>query len=123
MKCIEQKLQDLSGFGGIRSLLQPVLQSHQRTFDGASELLNLLSELHQRSSHPHHCGVDIDELGAEVDEIGVITVDQVDELVVEGRQVALELGSKSFEGNECPELRNVGFGVEIRREEELGLEP
>jgi hypothetical protein len=45
-------------------------------------------------------------------------VDEVDELVVEGGAVGLELGSERVEGDEGTELRNVGFKVEVQGEEE-----
>lgn len=123
MKRVEQKLEGLSCRRGLRPLLQTVLEGHKRAIHGAPILVDLLPELHQRGPHAHHGGVDVDELGAEVDEVGVVAVDQVDKLVVEGGQVRLELRSERVEGNEGPELRDVGLGVECRRKEERGLEP
>ena len=123
MKGIEQNLQGLFRRRGFRSLLQPVLESNKRAIDGGTVLLDLFAELEERNAHSHDGGVDVDKLGAEVDEVGVVAVDEVDELVVERGAVRLELGSERVEGDEGAELRNVGFGVEVRGEEERGLEP
>ena len=123
MKGIKQNLQGLFRRRGFRSLLQPVLESNKRAIDGGTVLLDLFAELEERSAHSHDGGVDVDKLGAEVDEVGVVAVDEVDELVVERGAVRLELGSERVEGDEGAELRNVGFGVEVRGEEERGLEP
>ena len=123
MKGIEQNLQGLFRRRGFRSLLQPALESNKRAIDGGTVLLDLFAEFEERSAHSHDGGVDVDELGAEVDEVGVVAVDEVDELVVERSAVRLELGSECVEGDEGAELRNVGLGVEVRGEEERGLEP
>ena len=123
MKGIEQNLQGLFRRRGFRSLLQPVLESNKRAIDGGTVLLDLFAELEERNAHSHDGGVDVDKLGAEVDEVGVVAVDEVDELVVERGAVRLELGSERVEGDEGAEFRNVGFGVEVRGEEERGLEP
>ena len=71
----------------------------------------------------HNRGIDVDELGAEVDEVGVVAVDEVDELVVECGAMRLKLGSERVKGDEGAEPRNVGFRVEVWEEEERGLEP
>lgn len=43
--------------------------------------------------------------------------------MVEGGEVVVELRTESVEGNEGSELRNVGFGIEVRGEERCGFEP
>ncbi|KAK7311009.1 hypothetical protein RJT34_08851 [Clitoria ternatea] len=43
---------------------------------------------------------DIDEFGAKVDEIGVVTINEVDEFIVDGGKVVVELKTKTIEGNE-----------------------
>lgn len=75
MKRVEQKLQDLASRRGLGSLAQAILQSRERILDAVSEQQDPVAELRERSSHPHDGAVDIDEFGAEVDEIGVISVD------------------------------------------------
>lgn len=84
VKRIEKKLQSLSSGGHLRSLPQAALDGDKRDLDGSSELLDLVAELDERGPHSHDDSVDVDELGAEVDEVGVVAVDEVDELVVEG---------------------------------------
>lgn len=37
--------------------------------------------------------------------------------------MGMELGSEGVEGDECTEVGDVGFGVEIRGEKEVFLEP
>lgn len=123
MKRIKEKLQSLSGGGSLRSLLQSILYGDKRNLNGSSELLDLLTELHERGTHAHNDGVHIDEVGTEVDEIGIVAVDEIDEFVVEGGEVVVKLGTESVEGDEGSELRNVGFGIEVRGEEGSGFEP
>lgn len=123
VKCVKQQLQDLPGGGSLGALLQPILQRHKRRLHAAPEPLDLLPELNQRSSHPDDSGIDIDELGAQVNEVIVIAVDEVNEFVIEGGEVGLELGAEGVEGDECTEFGDVGFGVEVVSEEGGGLEP
>lgn len=123
VKRIQQHFQNLSSSGRLRSLLQTVRQSHERPLHASSKRFDLLSELQQRGPHAHHGGVDIDKLGAEIDEISVVTVDKVDEFVVEGGKVGLELRPERVEGDESSELRNVGISVEGWGEEEVRFEP
>lgn len=123
VKCIKEKLQSLSRGGSFRPLLQTILNGDKRNFNRSSELLDLLSEFNERGAHPHDGGVNVDELGAEVDEIGVVAVDEIDEFVVEGGEVVVEFRTESVEGDEGSEFRNVGFGIEVRGEERRRFEP
>lgn len=123
MERVEQQLQHLPRGCGLRPLLQAIAQRHERSLHAAPEPFDLVPQLQQRSPHPHNGGIHVDELGAEVDEIVVVAVDEVDELVVEGRQVALELGPEGVEGDEGPELGDVGLGVEAPGQEGGGPEP
>ena len=52
-----------------------------------------------------------------VDKVGIITVDEVDEFMVERREMGLELGLEGVERNKCSEIRHVGFRVEVKGEE------
>lgn len=78
MKCVEQQLQDLPGRGSLGALLQPVAQGHERRLDIAPEPLDLLPELNQGGSHPDDCRIHVNELGAQVNEVIVVAVDEVD---------------------------------------------
>ena len=40
--------------------------------------------------HSDDDGVDIDKLGTEVDEVGKVAVDEIDELMVEGGEVVVK---------------------------------
>lgn len=123
MERVEQQLQHLPRGRGLRPLPQAVAQGDERSLHAAPEPLDLVPQLQKRGPHPHDGGVHVDELGAEVDEIVVVAVDEVDELVVEGGEVAPELGPEGVEGDEGAELGDVGLGVEVPGEEGGGLEP
>ena len=123
MKGVEQQLQHLSGSIRLCSLAQSILQSDERALNSSPEALDLVAELKKRSTHAKHRGIHVDQFGGEVDKVGIITVDEVDEFMVERREMGLELRSEGVEWNKGSELRNVGFGVEVRREEQRGLEP
>ncbi len=65
--------------------------------------------------------VDLVEFGAELDEVGIVAVDEVNELVVKSTSMGLELGSKRVEVEEASKLRDVGFEVEFGERKREGL--
>lgn len=123
VKRIKEKLENLSCRCRFRSLLQAILYSEKRNFNGSSELFDLVSKLDEWGPHAHDNGVHIDKFGAEVHEIGVVTVYEVDQFVVQRREVVVELRTERVEGNEGSEFRNVRFGVEVRGQKRRRFEP
>lgn len=75
MERVEQQLQNLSRLVRLSALLQPALQRRQRAINRAAEGQDLLLDLEERGPHAHHDAFHVDELGAEADEIGIISVD------------------------------------------------
>jgi hypothetical protein len=75
MKRIKEKLQSLSRRSSFRSLLQTILYSNKRNINRSSKLFDLLPKLNQRSSQPHHSGININKLSAKINEISIIAID------------------------------------------------
>uniref|UniRef100_A0A2N9IY54 Uncharacterized protein n=1 Tax=Fagus sylvatica TaxID=28930 RepID=A0A2N9IY54_FAGSY len=78
-------------------------------------------ELQEQGTHLDDITVDLVEFGAELDEVGIVAVDEVNELVVKSTSMGLELGSKRVEVEEASKLRDVGFEVEFGERKREGL--
>lgn len=84
MEDVEQQLERLAGGGGGGALPEPVFEGGEGGIDGAAEEGDLFAELEERGAHAGDGGVDVDELGGEADEVGIVAVDEVNEVAVEG---------------------------------------
>ena len=87
MKSIEQQLQNLPRSSGIGSLLQPTPQCEKRSLHRSTKRSNLLANPKERGAHADNSLIDIDELGAQAHEISVVSIDEINELAVEGGEV------------------------------------
>lgn len=123
MERVEEQLEDLPCRGGLGPLPEPILEALERGGDGGAEALDLVPELGDGGAHPGDGGVDVDEAGGEADEVGVVAVDEVEELGLEGGEVVAELAGEGVEGDEGAEGGEVGVGVEGGGEEGGGVEP
>ena len=104
MKGVEQQLQNLSGSGRLCSLAHSILQSDEWALNSSSEALDLVAELKKRSTHAKHRGIHVDQFGGEVDKVGIITVDEVDEFMVKRREMGLELKMEGVEWDKGLEI-------------------
>ena len=67
-------------------------------------LLELVAELQEQGTHLDDIIVDLVKFGVELDEVGIVAVDEVNELVVKSTSMGLELGSKRVEVEEASKL-------------------
>jgi hypothetical protein len=86
---VEQELEKLTSRGGSRSLLEPRVQDGGRPHVEGGDVVPQVGE---RGTHPRGGGVDAHEARAEADEVGVVTIDEADELGTERGEVGAELG-------------------------------
>jgi hypothetical protein len=120
---VEQELEKLASRGGSRSLLEPGAQGGEGGGRPRAEGGDLVPQVGERSTHPRGGGVDALEARAEADEVGVVAVDEADELGAERGEVGAELGGEALEGHVGAEPGDVGVRVEVGAEEGVGLEP
>lgn len=83
MESVEQQLQHFSGSSGLCSLGESILQRDEGGLNSSPEALDLVAELKKRGTHAKHGGIDVDEFGGEIDKVGIITIDKIDEFMVE----------------------------------------
>jgi hypothetical protein len=120
---VEQELEQLARGGGGGPLLEPLPERGERGGCPGAEGGDLVPEVGERGAHPGRGGVDALEVRAEADEVGVVAVDEADELGAERGEVGAELGGEAVERDVGAELGDVGVRVEARAEEGVGLEP
>ena len=87
MKSIEQQLKNLPRSSGIGPLLQPTPQREKRSLHGSPKRSDLLADPKERGAHADNSLIDIDELSAQAHEISVVSIDEINELAVEGGEV------------------------------------
>lgn len=91
MEGIEQQLQHLPRRRGLRPLPESLSEIPQRRVHRVAEPRYLLPKLDDGGPHAGDGGVDIDEPGAEADEVSIVAIDEVDELGLEGGEMGSEL--------------------------------
>lgn len=123
MEDVEQQLERLAGGGSGGALPEPVVEGGEGGLDGGAEDGDLVAELEERRAHAGDGGVNVDELGGEADEVGVVAVDEINEVAVEGGEMGAEVGSEGVERDEGAQVGDVGIGVEVGVEEGRRLEP
>lgn len=82
MEGVEKELEGLPGRGGLGSVTEAVLKGDEGAMDAGSEEEDLVPELEKGGAHADDDRVDIDEVGSEADKVGVVAVNEVDEVAV-----------------------------------------
>lgn len=110
---VEQELEDFAGLRSLSSTMKPILKGRKGSFDTLFDKGKPASKIIQWSAHAQDRTIHIHELGAEVNKICIVSVDELHKLALEEPEMAAKLCAQSIEGHKLAQICNVGLAAEI----------